>query len=76
MSEEYLGRILILKEQEFKRERWNVFKEINGEVFYNMKHWPRLIRRLFWKKPPSDEETFKLLLFLWGNGCPMDVALK
>lgn len=46
---------------------------IDGEVFYELKKWPKSYRRIFWKKPLSDMDTFKLYLFLHGNGCPPDI---
>ena len=31
------------------------------------------MKLLFWKKPVADLDTFKLVLFLLGNGCPPDL---
>ena len=49
--------------------RTSLFQEINGNIFYKLDNWPQHMRLLFWKKPTSDQETFKLVLFMIGNGC-------
>ena len=51
-------------------KRREIFKLIDGDVFYDMKKQPRDIEQIFWRKPISDIETFKLLMFFVGNGCP------
>jgi len=55
--------------KEIGEERTRLSKAIDGEAFPPLKSWPRDIRLMFWKKPPGDQETFKLVLFLLGNGC-------
>ena len=40
-----------------------------GGIFYPINSWPIEFRLIFWKKPLSDKNTFKLILFLVGNGC-------
>ena len=50
--------------------RLDLFQLLNGDIFYPIKIWLREIQTLFWKKPTSDADTFKLLLFFIGNGCP------
>ena len=37
--------------------------------FFSLKLWPKEMQAIFWKKPMGDKETFKLALFLIGNGC-------
>ena len=34
------------------------------------------MRLIFWKKPPSNTETFKLVLFLLGNGCASTLIVR
>ena len=40
-----------------------------GDAFYPLSVWPQEFKLIFWKKPISDKDTFKLFLFLIGNGC-------
>lgn len=58
------------------RERRLLFNLMNGDVFYGTKVWPLWIKKLFWKKPLSDMETFKVFLSFIGNGCPPTVIVK
>ena len=55
---------------EIRGERKQLFTLLNGDVFYNATCWPLWIKPLFWKIPISDANTFKLLTFFVGNGCP------
>ena len=48
--------------------RTELFKIINGDVFFPLKEWPLALRLCFWTKPLSDAESFKMMLFLIGNG--------
>ena len=54
---------------EISEKRRKIFEKINGDIFYPIESWPKELRLLFWKKPLSDRNTFKLILFLAGNGC-------
>jgi len=54
--------------EEIGEERKRLLKAIDGDAFPPLKSWPRDIRLMFWEKPPGDQETFKLVLFLLGNG--------
>ena len=56
--------------QKISEKRRDLLKIINGDMFYSISLWPRDIKRLFWNKPISDEDTFKLLIFFVENGCP------
>ena len=58
-----------LSKQEIVEKRRELFKAINGDAFFPLKDWPKDLRKLFWMKPLSDSETFKLMLFCLGNGC-------
>ena len=42
---------------------------VKWRCFYPLSTWPQDIQQLFWKKPIGDTDTFKLMLFLLGNGC-------
>ena len=55
------------------QERRDLFRLLNGDIFYPVSVWPKDIKLLFWKKPIGDTDTFKLLLFFLGNGCSPDV---
>ena len=43
-------------------------RTINGDAFYTLNSWPSHIKRIFWQKPITDKDTFKLFLFFTGNG--------
>ena len=51
------------------QERRNLLTLLNGDAFYPLSTWPQDIQQLFWKKPIEDTDTFKLMLFVLGNGC-------
>ena len=51
-------------------KRRDLLKLLNGDVFYSINRWLRVIEKLFWQKPMRDVEVFKTLLFFLGNGCP------
>lgn len=65
-----------LSKQEMCKERNVLLGLLDGDVFYPMKIWPRWLKLMFWKKPLSDSETFKVFLFFIGNGCPPSVISK
>ena len=50
-------------------QRLQLFNSFNGDAFYPLSVWPQDFKLIFWKKPISDTFTFKLFLFLVGNGC-------
>ena len=55
-------------ENQISRKRREIFEAINGDVFYPIDSWPKQFRLLFWKKPLSDRDTFKLTMhFLAGK---------
>ena len=58
------------------KERKELLRRINGDVFYALSKWPLWARRMFWKKPLTDADTFKLFLFLHGNGCPSHTIIE
>ena len=41
-----------------------------------MKEWPESLKRVFWKKPTSDSDSFKVVLFLIGNGLEPKLAAE
>ena len=49
------------------------FQSINSDAFFPLKQWPKDVRLLFWRKPLGDMHTFKLVLFLVGNGYSQDL---
>ena len=51
------------------QQRLQLFNSFNGDAFYPLSVWPQEFKFIFWKKPISDKDTFKLFLFLIGNGC-------
>ena len=51
------------------QQRLQLFNSFNGDAFYPLSVWPQEFKLIFWKKQISDKDTFKLFLFLIGNGC-------
>ena len=51
------------------QQRLQLFNSFNGDAFYPFSVWPQEYKLIFWKKTVSDKDTFKLFLFLIGNGC-------
>ena len=49
-------------------KRQDLSHTINGDAFYTLNSWPSHIKRIFWQKPITDKDTFKLFLFFTGNG--------
>ena len=66
---EYRYTLHYLSKREIIQERLELFKDINGNAFFPVKWWPSDMQLTFWKKPIGDRDTFKLVLFLLGNGC-------
>lgn len=62
--------------KEILERRAELFKLINGDVFYSMSQWPSTLRRDFWQKPLNDSDSFKLLLFLIANGLEPKLAAE
>ena len=54
-------------------ERREILHSINSHAFFPLDWWPDDIKLLFWRKPVGDLNTFKLVLFLLGNGCPPEL---
>jgi hypothetical protein len=72
----YVSFMQSLHKEVLTKERLELFRLINGELFYPMREWPTSYKTMFWKKPHSDKSTFQILLFLLGNGCPPEIAQK
>lgn len=62
--------------KEILERRAELFKLINGDVFYSTSQWPSTLRRDFWQKPLNDSDSFKLLLFLIANGLEPKLAAE
>ena len=56
--------------------RMQLFEEINGDVFFPLSQWPSNMKQCFWRKPMTDQDTFRFLLFMLGNGCSPFVISK
>ena len=72
----YREEIALLSKPEVIEERKKLMKVIDGDAFFPLKRWPKDVRLIFWKKPPSNTETFKLVLFLLGNGCASTLIVR
>lgn len=58
-----------LTKTEVMERRLDLFHVINGDAFFPLQVWPQDMKRIFWSKPHSDLDTFKIMLFAVGNGC-------
>ena len=76
LVKDYQQSATIFSYENVSAERNELFKTLNGDMFFDMKLWPVWIKRLFWKKPLGDEDSFKLLCFMIGNGCPPLIISK
>ena len=72
----YRGEIRYLSMKEVVERRRELMKIIDGDAFFPLKSWPKEMKLIFWKKPMKGKETFKLLLFLIGNGCSPDLIRR
>ena len=66
---EYCRKFRLLSKHEVMTEGRNLFETINGDAFFTLKAWPQEYQRIFLAKPIGDKDTFKLVLFGFGNGC-------
>ena len=60
---EYRETLRYLSRREITQERLDIFKEINGNVFFPVKWWPIDMQLTFWRKPIGDKDTFKVGAF-------------
>jgi len=65
----YRQEIRLLSKKEVSERRRELLKDMNGNAFFPLKQRPRDMQAVFWKKPMGDTQTFKLAVFLIGNGC-------
>ena len=70
MLEWYLSTMCYLTLQEVVERRTELFKIINGDVFSPLKEWPLALRLL------PDEDSFKMVPFLIGNGLAPRLAAE
>ena len=56
--------------------RHELYRLLNGDVFYPYTSWPLYIQLMFWNTPISENDTFTLLLFFYGNGCPPHIIIE
>ena len=66
----FQNKMKMLDKKTVADKRRDLLKLLDGDVFYSINRWPRVIEQVFWKKPMSDVEVLKTLLFFLGNGCP------
>ena len=63
----YRKKVRYLSNDEAKQQQWEIFQAINRHAFFPLKAWPRDTMRIFYKQPPGNTDSFKLLLFRLGN---------
>ena len=69
MEQWYNNEMKYFDRQKILEEWKEIFKLLDGDVFYDMRRWPNDVEKIFWQKPMSDRNTFKVVLFFVGNGC-------
>ena len=57
-------------------KRKELFNLLNGDIFYPISLWPHNIQLKFWNKPSTDQDTFNLFLFFFGNGCSPNIIFE
>ena len=72
----YKQKYRYFSRSEVVEERREILHSINGDSLFPLDWWPEDMKLLFWKKPIGDLDTFKLVLFLLGNGCPPDLFTR
>ena len=60
LVQHYQQCVAMFSYEKVSEERTELFGSINGDLFFDMKLWPAWTERLFWKKPLTDEHSFKL----------------
>ena len=53
--------VLSCSKKQISKKRHDLLKIINGDIFYSISLWPSDMKRIFWNKPMSDKDTFKLI---------------
>lgn len=66
----YDTKMQMLDKMTVVKKRKELLTLLDGDVFYDIWKWPRVMEQSFWRKPIGDVDVFKLLLFTIGNGCP------
>lgn len=65
-----------LNNSNIQQIRGEIYKSINGDSFFPIHTWPLDMQLLFTNLPLSDSDTFKLILFMFGNGCPPQICIQ
>ena len=65
----YREEIRLLSRQEVVEERKQLFRLLNGDAFFPEKSWPK-------EETNRCKESFKLMLFLHGNGCNPEIISR
>lgn len=68
--------ISTLTKKNILKTRASLTTSLNGDTFYPLHTWPLKMQIIFTSIPMSDSETFKFLLFMYGNGCPPYLCIK
>ena len=65
-----------LNQSNISSNRSDLHKSLDGNCFFPTLTWPRDIQLLYNHTPMSDRDTFKFILFMFGNGCPPELCMK
>ena len=64
---EFINVIEKMNFSEYTHERKRILELINGDMFFQIKLWPKKILMMFFHRPQSDRETMVVFLFLYGK---------
>ena len=59
-----------LSPQNILKERYHIQKSLDGNAFFPIYTWPLDIQLLFTNIPINDTDTFKFIIFMFGNNAP------
>ena len=68
-AKQFWFEIQSMDRERYRKKRLELAESLDGELFYRISYWPLYMKQIFWKKPLTDRNVFKLYLFLYGNGC-------
>lgn len=65
-----------LTNQHTHTSKQKIHESINGNAFYPFTSWPLHTQLTLTATPIDDTNTFKILLFFYGNGCSPELAFE
>ena len=71
-----LSTLTILTKEERTSTGKNLEHLLDGQSFYPISTWPPSIKEIIEHNPITDKDTFKLILFAYGNGISPNVFIE